>query len=178
MARTWTCRICNEKFQALRGFSMHLNSHNYTEHSNEDFRKQYFQAEHEKAVMKSQKKCLQWEHEKALTAKNIPHMEDQGTVIDDQEVALVQEKEKNEAVRMQKSCKRKRKDIVEKNRMEWRKVNKEIHDYIQAFSITEIGDLNRHYVWPTQRPVKTMSFSTLLWDEDDCKNSILDAALI
>lgn len=177
MARTWTCRICNEKFQALRGFSMHLNSHNYTEHSNEDFRKQYFQAEHEKAVMKSPKKCLQWEHEKALTAQNIPHMKDQSTVIDDQEVALVQEKEKNEAVQMNKNRKRKRKDIVTNNRMEWRKVNQEIHDYIQACVMTEIGDLDRHYVWPTARPVKAMSFSTVC-DEHDCNISILDAALI
>ena len=161
MARTWTCRICNEKFQALRGFSMHLNSHNYTEHSNEEFRKKYFQAE----------------HEKALTAQNIPHMKDQSTVIDDQEVAMVQEKEKNEAVQMNKNRKRKRKDIVTNNRMEWRKVNQEIHDYIQACVMTEIGDLDRHYVWPTARPVKAMSFSTVC-DEHDCNISILDAALI
>ena len=116
MAQQWTCRFCNETFRALRGFSMHLNSHNHTEHSNEEFRKQYFHAE----------------HEKALTAQNIPHMEDQSTVIDDQEVAMVQEKEKNEAVQMNKNRKRKRRDIVKDNRMKWKKAHTEIHNHIQA----------------------------------------------
>lgn len=177
MAQQWTCRFCNETFRALRGFSMHLNSHNHTEHSNEEFRKQYFQAEHEKAVMEARKKYLQLEHGKALAAQNIPHMQDQSTIIDDQEAALAQDKEKNEAVQMNKNRKRKRKDIVTNNRMELRKVNQEIHDYIQACVMTEIGDLDRHYVWPTARPVKAMSFSTVC-DEHDCNNSILDAALI
>ena len=102
-------------------------------------------------------------------------MQDQSTIIDDQEAALAQDKEKNEAVQMNKNRKRKRKDIVKNNRMEWEKAHTEIHNYIQAFSQTQIGDLNRHYVWPTARPVKAMSFSAV-WDEDDCNNSILDAA--